>query len=393
MIQKNPVFDYNRLMNGVRNLFLSLIALVLLGSLLGTAYSASINLTLRDPKKVEQWLTQSKLYDNFVANAITQGQKTVGSVDNKDVASLSDAAIQDAARSTFTQELINSNINTFIESNYAWLEGKTEKPTFIIDLTDAKQTFAQKVGAYVTTYLASLPVCTNAQLAQLQGVDPLNATCRPATVNPQTEGALVTQQIIASNELLDNTVLTAQNINPDSSAQTQPYYEKLAQLPKAYQFGAWVPYIFGVIALLGAVVLVFLSSTKRRGVKRTGIVLAIAGVILVITKFSSTVAFKQLEDRVFNTTGTGPLQQSLTSFSKQVQEAMVAIDFVFGLIFIVIALIVFAALFFTRNRNTPDVPESIINPAPNSRKAEPVAKPATPAPLPPKKPKRPRLIQ
>ncbi len=78
---------------------------------------------------------------------------------------------------------------------------------------------------------------------------------------------------------------------------------------------------------------------------------------------------------------------------KQVQEAIVAIDFVFGLIFIVIALIVFAALFFTRNRNTPDVPESIINPAPNTRKAEPVAKPAIPAPSAPKKPKRPRLIQ
>lgn len=380
-------------MNGVRNLFLSLIALVLLGSLLGTAYSASINLTLRDPKKVEQWLSESKLYDNFVANAITQGQKTVGSVDNKDVASLSDAAIQDAARSTFTPELINSNVNTFVESNYAWLEGKTDKPTFIIDLTEAKQTFAEKVGAYVTTYLSGLPVCTNAQLAQPQNVDPLNATCRPPTVNPQTEGALATQQIIASDELLDNTVLTAQNINPDSSAQTQPYYEKLAQLPQAYQFGAWVPYMFAVIALLGTVVMVFLSSTRRRGIKRTGIILAIAGVILVITKFSSTVAFKQLEDRVFNTTGTGPLQQSLTNFSKQVQEAMVAIDFVFGVIFIAIAAILLLGIFFTRNRNTPDVPESIINPSPAAPKARPVTTPQAPKPLPPKKPKRPRLIQ
>jgi len=380
-------------MNGVRNLFLSLIALVLLGSLLGTAYSASINLTLRDPKKVEQWLSESKLYDNFVANAITQGQKTVGSVDNKDVASLSDAAIQDAARSTFTPELINSNVNTFVESNYAWLEGKTDKPTFVIDLTEAKQTFAEKVGAYVTTYLSGLPVCTNAQLAQLQNVDPLNATCRPPTVNPQTEGALVTQQIIASDELLDNTVLTAQNINPDSSAQTQPYYEKLAQLPQAYQLGAWVPYMFGVIALLGTVVMIFLSSTKRRGIKRTGIILAIAGVILVITKFSSDVAFKQLEDRVFNTTGTGPLQQSLTNFSKQVQEAMVAIDFVFGVIFIAIAATLLLGIFFTRNRNTPDVPASIINPSSTTPKAKPAVTSQAPRPLPPKKPKRPRLIQ
>jgi len=338
-------------MNGARKVLLGLFAVVLLGSLLGTALATSTKYTVYNPKNIEKWLSESKIYDHFVTNAVEQGQKSVGSVQDTDVTSLSDTAVQDAAKSAFSQQLVQTNINKFIESNYAWLEGKTKTPEFSIDLTGAKQSFAEQVGSYTTTHLASLPVCTNAQLAQIQTIDPLSITCRPSNVDPNAEGAKVTQQIAASDELLANPVLTAQNINPDPASQiTEPYYEKLSQLPRAYQFGQKLPYFFAGLAFLSAIVLVLLTRVRRKGLKAVGIIFAIAGALLIIAKFTSDTAYKQLEDRIFNTSQTGELQRSLTSFVLQIEQASTQIQFIFGIAFLVVALIILIIVRMTRNK-------------------------------------------
>jgi len=310
--------------------------------------------------------------------------------------------VQDAAKTAFSRQLVEQSINSVIESNYAWLRGETDTPQFKIDLTDAKQSFAQEVGAYVTTHLASLPVCTNAQLAQMQNVDPLSMTCRPPNIDPKAAGQQVTQQIIESDELLSNPVLTAQTINPDPASQTDPYYEKLSQLPKAYQFSEKLPYIFAGLAILSAFVFILLFNPRRNGIKWTAIILTLAGLLLVTTKVTSDLAFKQLENRVFNASSDGEVQKSLTSFFHQIESASTTIQMYFGIAFLILAFILF--LIWRSRRevlpaepNLPPIPEPVTPQVDKSSAVDRVrtSKPTTPKKPTATKPKKrpPRLVQ
>src|SRR5690349_7852336 len=110
---------------------------VLFISLLSLAFSVSTNLALSHPKKIEKWLSQSGFYGSFVGTAIDQADKTAGD-DQSGGVSLSDSAVKQAAESAFSPSLIQKNVNTFLDSNYSWLQGKTDKPGFNIDLTQAK---------------------------------------------------------------------------------------------------------------------------------------------------------------------------------------------------------------------------------------------------------------
>lgn len=390
-------------MSGFRKTLLVLLGVVLFGSLLGVALSTSAKMTIYNPQKVEQWISQSKLYDHFVSTAAEQGQAAIGSTsENDNMTSLSDTAVQDAAKTAFSRQLVEQSINTVIESNYAWLRGETDTPKFKIDLTNAKQSFAEEVGAYVTTSLSSLPVCTNAQLAQMQNVDPLSMTCRPPNVDPKTAGQQVTQQIIDSDELLSNTILTAQTINPDPASQTDPYYEKFSQLPKAYQFSEKLPYIFAGLTVLSALVFILLFNPRHNGIKWTAIILTVAGLLLVTTKLTSDLAFKQLENRVFNTSSDGEVQKSLTSFFHQIESASTTIQMYFGIAFLVLALILFLVWRSRREvppsePNLPPIPEPV---APKPEKASAVDRVRTTKPTTPKKPtaakpkkRPPRLVQ
>ncbi len=402
-------------MNRVRKGIVYLLSLFLLVFLIGTAVSTSSNQTVGKPKQVETYLSQSKLYDHFIAYTTDQAKKSNGDTDLSGSVSLSDAAVQSAAQSAFPPALIQQSINTFINSNYAWLEGKTDTRQFKIDLSSQKQTFAEKVGQYVKTYTAGLPVCASTEAALQQSGDPLAATCRPSVLTPEAAGAEVTQRLSTTGDFLSNPVVTASSINPKGNPQATPYYSKLSRLPTVYRVGTKLPYIFGILSILSAIGIIFISFGKRKGVRRVGIVLLIAGVALVILKFAADYTFKKAEHRLFNNSDVGQLQQSLTDFLHRIESAMVRIDLWFGIAFLLLAAVIFGILAATRHRedkpkNLADLPDDMPEPTDDaaplilSRKRlkrpvenlTPVGRPvpreptATPAP----KPKRPpRLVQ
>jgi hypothetical protein len=351
-------------MSRVRKGIIYLLSLLLLATLVGTAVATSTNNTLGKPKKVETYLAESKLYDHFITYTADQAKKTNGDNDQSGSVSLSDAAVQSAAQSAFTPKVIQQGVNTFIDSNYAWLEGKTATPEFKIDLSSQKQTFAQRVGQYVKTYTAGLPVCTTAEAAQQQSTDPLSATCRPSNLTPEAAGAQVTQRLSTTGDFLSNPVVTPKSINPEGNQQSKPYYQKLSHLPQLYRLGIKLPYIFAILSLLSAFGIIFLSLERRKGVRKVGIILLIAGIGLVALKFIADLAFRKVEHRVFNSASVGQLQQSLTDFAHRVESSMVRTDLWFGIGFLLLAAIIFGILAGTRQKDD--------NSSPNDTPATPV---------------------
>lgn len=324
---------------------------VLFLSLLSLAFSTSAHLTLSHPKKVEKWLSQSGLYGSFVDTAIDQADKTAGD-DQSGGVSLSDTAVKQAAESAFSSQLIQKNVNTFLDSNYAWLQGKSEKPRFTIDLTKAKTNFADKVGRYVTAYLSTLPACTAAQNAQIDfsTVDPLTLQCRPNGVDPQAEGELVAEQMASNGDFLSNTVITPETFSSQGDTDTTPYYKKYASAPATYQLATKIPWIAGALTIFSAGAVLFLTVRKRKGLKIIGILLAAAGLTLVFTKLVSDQIFRVLERQIFNEGSVGALQKSLTGFLHHLEDQLVKMDFWFGVGYLLLALIILIILVSTRQR-------------------------------------------
>jgi hypothetical protein len=398
-------------MLGARKFFAYLLTFVLFASLLAAALSTSAYIALSHPNKIETWLNQSNLYQHFVSETIAEAKKTAGSSEAQGSVTLSDAAVQQAANSAFTISLFQKSLNTFLDSNYAWLQGKSTQPSFTIDLTGAKQDFANQVGQYVQDHIASLPVCSAQQLAEIGSVndiDPLNITCRPPTLDPKAEAALVTQKIENSSDFLANPVITANNINPKGGSSSNPYYQKYSNAPQVYQAAVKLPWAYGAVAVLCATGVIFLSARKRLGLRRVGYALAAAGIVLVIIRFVSGASLKNLEKHLFNNANIGQLQQALTSFLDRVEQQLVKVDLWFGIGFLLLALLIFLVLRFTRNRQPkpqspapPATPEDggplserlrhDLPPAPGP--TEPRPEPLGPPPPPPAPKKKSRLVQ
>ena len=363
---------YNEVMIWARKGLVHVLAFLLFVSLLGGALAFSTNTALSKPTRLEGWLKDSGLYSRFVDNAITQAQKSESKDTGTSGVSGHDEAVRLAAESTFSPQLLQSSVNTFIDSNYAWLQGKTTKPEFVIDLTQARQTFAEKVGKYAETRLATLPACTSLQQAQLinpNDIDALAVSCRPAGVTPAAAGAQVTQKILTSDDFLSKPVLTAETINPrDDKGGSQPYYTKLAKLPQAYRLGQKLPLIFSIMALVTTLGIVLIAPSRRRGVRRVGVMLLLAGAILVVTKFTADMVFTKVEDRVFNNSSVGQIQQSLLDFAQRVQHQIVGVNLYFGTFFLILAITIFVYLFQTRQQQGKDKPTQ-----------EPVTETAAPA--------------
>ncbi len=329
----------------LRNFVVYLLSSLLFFTLFATVIATNINVILGSPTKVETWLDQSDIYTGFVNAAVDQAKTSTGDSGGGGI-SLSDAAVQQAAKTAFSTKVLQENVNGFLDSNYAWLQGKVAKPDFVIDLSSSKQVFATQVGQLVTAHLASLPICTYAQSLTYRDVDPLTATCKPSNVSAVSEGAGITEKLSGAT-FLENPVITAETIGSSDAGNNEAYYTKFSDAPKVYQWATKAPFILGAVSLVSALGVVFISRNKRKGLRRVATTLAITGIIFIASKFVIEAATKSLEKSLFKNSTLADMQQSLTAFISLVESEITKINLYFGIAFVLIAaLIIFGKIIF-----------------------------------------------
>jgi hypothetical protein len=342
----------------LRRGFVFLLSVVLFVSLVGGVASLNINHNLANPSHLESWLADSKIYDHVVSSALKQAEKTSPDSGNSGSVSLNDPIVRQAAETAFSPALVQQTVNTFINSNYDWLKGKTPTPDFKIDLTTAKQNFAKQVGQAAQAHLAALPICSAQQLAQLSiPVDVLSITCRPATLDPKAEAAQVAQEVNDNGDFLSSPVITATTLNQDTSSNqdsnsdgpSQPYYKQASWAPKAYQVGEKLPWIFGLLALLSGAGIVFSSVSRRRGARRIGVVLALAGLVLIGVKVLADASVNKFASISVKGSLASDLKQPISDFMRKLEPQLVQNYLWFGIAFVVAAAVIFIVLFRSRN--------------------------------------------
>jgi hypothetical protein len=400
-VPKPVVFNYNIQMIWLRKGFVHLLSIVLLVSLLGGAAAISFDRSLSHPGKLEGWLADSKIYDHLPAATLVQTQKS-GTDGGPGSISLNDPAVRQAAQTAFPPDLLRHSANTFLDSNYDWLAGKTATPSFSIDFSAAKQNFAKLVGQAAAAHLAALPACTPAQLAQLSiPVDSLSVSCRPAILTAQAEGARITEAVGNSNDLLSDPVVTAGSLNQDiKNSQGLPYYQKLSWAPRAYRITLKLPWILGALALLSGLGIVFIALSRRRGARRIGAVLLLAGIILIVEKFVADALVKKFANTTLHNTLGSQLKQPISDLLHKGEPQLVQPYLWFGILFLIAGLLILTIIFKTRGPNAkPKTPGTDADSPPTDaddiRLAPRRRQPSGTAglkPMPPR-PKRPRLIQ
>lgn len=375
----------------LRNFVVYLLSSLFFVVLLTTAFATSINVAFGSPTKLESWLNQSGIYTSFVDAAIKQAKSSTTSSGGSNGISLSDVAVQQAATVAFPPTLLQQDVNTFLNANYAWLKGTTTRPSFAIDLTTAKQTFGLQVGQYVTAHLASLPICTYAQSLNYQTIDPLLATCRPSSVSATVEGAKLSNQITSGTGFLSDPLITEDSLG-GAAGSGKAYYEKYAVAPKIYQFATKVPLIMGAFAVVSALIIAFVSPRRRKGLRKLGYTLTYAGVILIATKFVADTVLVKVQGKLFTNASVVDVRGSLISFINLLESQIVKISLYFGIAFVAVAVIIFVTLIATRDKKAKIEAEITDTPTTDSEATPVTDDSATPAST-PKTPKRPKLIQ
>lgn len=394
---KIGTFYYNRFMLWLRRILVGLFTLLLFAALMAAADAAAINANLANPNKLESWLADSGIYNHVVSDVLTKSQNSNSQNNSYGSININEPGVVQAANQAFSPSLIQTSVNTVIDANYAWLQGKTKTPTFSIDLTQAKQNFAKNVGNQVTAHLKSIPVCTPQQLTQLQlPVDSLTVTCRPPTLDPVAEGQRVTQDI-ASGDFLNNSVITASTLgNSNGQSSSQVYYVKFAKLPQAYQAAKQAPIAAGVAALIFALAIIFLARSRRGGLKIVAITLMFTGLLMLAIKYVADTVVTKYQDKIFSNVFNLNLKQSFHVLLKSVEASLVKTYLYFGIGLIVLGLVIIILLVITRNRgdkpkkgrapqapvNDAPTPQSQSNntPAPQPRSDIHLAPPKRPAP-------------
>lgn len=368
-IPKRKSLDYNRRMIWLRKGLVYLLSVVLFVALVGSAAALNFNRDFANPARLESRLAASGIYDHLASAVLQQAEKSSANNGDSGTVSLNDQAVQQAAAKIFTPDLIQQAVNTFLNGNYDWLSGKKAAPDFNIDLTSVKAAFSKQVGLAVQAHLAGLPVCSAQQLAQLPiPVDPLSINCRPVTLDPKAEGDRVAQEVNSNGEFLANPVITANTLNqnqlgsgsasqaaasqapPTQSQPSQPYYKRLSWLPAAYQVWVKLPWIFGGLAILSLLGVVFIHPRRRHGVRLVGTVFLLAGLALIGAKFLSDILINRLAGVIAKSSMFGGLKQSVGDFLHSLEPQLVRDYLIFGIAFVAVAVVVFTWLLISRRQ-------------------------------------------
>jgi len=326
--------------------------------LLLTVTTAALAVTVT-PGNVKTWLKNSKLYDNFVDAVLNSTKNATASTSGNDEGNLlNEPALQSAAKASFTPALLQKSSESFIDGSFVWLEGKSPSPTFKIDLTSAKQDFANAVGKYALERYNGLPVCPRGQLPDVSDV--LSITCRlngldiTASVNQQIN------EIANSKDLLANPVITADSLFSKDKDQTKTFSERYSKIPKIYRFSKVAPFILGGLGVLMALIIIFISTDRRRGLRKTGISLVVTAIMLFIGVWLANFGLARAETILAKTSTaeTELAQTTAISLIHDINGSFARVSIYFGIAFLVIASGLFVYLVITRSKPAlkPDKP-------------------------------------
>lgn len=330
-------------MNFVRKMALVIIAPFLLVLLFALALDVGVLKVVGNPTSIKHALSDSGVYNSVVANALDQAQSSA-SVNNR--ISLTDPAVKQAAQEAFPPQVVQQSTEDVINGVYDWLNGRTEQPEFNVNLSDEKASFAEKVGQAAQQRATTLPACTSVPTS----TDPLNVSCLPRGTTPGQVGLRAKDAILSAQGFLDHPNIAPSSIKGSNSSQSIFQNEQVKKVPTRYQKAKKSPIILVILTVLVILAIIFLSSSRRRGLRRVGITLLSAGVVLLLFAWAlNHVATHDVTTKV--QTDNKVLQSSIQKIAVDIIKIIDKNYWIFGGIYAVLGVVALVVASFWRRRN------------------------------------------
>lgn len=297
----------------MKSFFLRFSNFLLPGTLFIFGIGLSLLLVFGQPKPIKTAVTGSGLYTVLLHDILAgQSQTTLGAMQLP----LNDPNIEQAIGAAFTPQVLQGAGDNIIDGFYNWIQSKTEKPTFNVNLLGARDQAAENVATYVAGRVASLPVCSTAGLYELYNSGALatsnyyNMSCRPASLSTQTVHDTIRSSILSSSDFANELTVDASTLTDNSG---EPLYKKLSFVPAAYTAILWSTYATGVLAIAALAGAIFLHPRRRTGAKHAGIILLVCGVASVLLAWITVFGVTYIERLVISAAGTdAALQVKIT---------------------------------------------------------------------------------
>ncbi len=330
--------------------------------------SSGLYRTFGSPEPVKTALKDSGIYQSVVGDALKQTQKDQAddSAQKKEDIPLNNPDVQNIIKNAASPELLQAQAENALDSVYAWLSGDTDKLKFTVELGETKQRLADGLGQYVEQRLAALPAC---KAGASRDVDPFTAKCLPRGVSPAKVAAQAKNEVLSGDFFKEDSV-TAKDLKGKNG---QPLEKQLQAIPVAYQAVKWTVYGSGLLALLMATAVVFLSQTWRSGLRKIAVIFIFVGIVSVAVSWLAGYALGLVADQAKE-----PLQQSGVKVAEHLAASLRNWWTVYGAVLIVLGVGALVTLRFTRPKTAAGT-DSTEEPKPKTPSDEaPASKPVVP---------------
>ena len=293
---------------------------------------------LGSPVSIQNIVKKSGAYDTFVDRILDESAKLDSS---ENTVPVNDPKIRKLANNVFTSARLEQIFTKMTDGTYHWLDGEVPQPDFVLNLATEKRAIAKGVSQYAKERVAGLPPCT----ALPQTTDPFQLQCQPPGINLDTEAAEIEADLLGSDGFLKDTTITfddfGKNVQQDS----------LDRVSNIFQFVTALPLYLTGIAVLAAAGVVLTAKSKRYGFQKVARSLLSSGLFLGIT----TVVFGKLLPAISPSLKAqfknGSFAHILNNVAWQTVNLIVRETLIYSAVAILIALLIFAALRLTTNRN------------------------------------------
>lgn len=282
------------LMNILRKMLLVFLAALLPLFLFWLAISTGVTKMAGSSENIKETLAKNDVYSVIIPGALDQAKAGQAKAENGGAQeiNLSDPAIKTVAERTFTPKFLQENTEKMLDSIFLWLDGKTQTPDFRIDLSGLKATFAAEAAKVAKDKAASLPACPSGLSGSSDNFDPFSATCLPVGLTPAAAAQQVQDTLNRGEDFLENPVITADTLESGSSGQSI-FSDQLKSLPRGYQWFNKTPFILAVLSVLCILGVVFLSTSRRAGLRRAGLSLLTVGISFLIIAWALNYGINQ----------------------------------------------------------------------------------------------------
>lgn len=329
----------------VKNFVLFIASTSITGLLLLTALATTLRLTLANPEVVKSWLRDSNFYSSLVRE--TAASISYTQPNEEGAVSITTNDIVASAQDAFSSSNLATKSEVVIDAFYAWLKGETTSPQFSFDISNEKAIMAESLAVRVARQVSELPECPVSGRFSAQAFDIFSSDCRPAGVDLSGAFVAFQQEIFDSKDILPQTTYNGSDLSITQNGRSVPIGEAFAWAPSVYRFVMWAPLFAGVISLLMIVVLIALSSKRRKGLRRVATVLVLSGVGLILSGVLARPVFSSFNEVV----GEQAIVQNVVDpLLAQINASIGRYLIIFGASYTVMALFLFAALILTRQK-------------------------------------------